>query len=196
MDLYAHQPYWLIKDGLVSTYCSLGQNLVTDVAIIGAGVSAALSAYYLRDAGLGIAVFDRRHVGMGSTAASTAFLQYEIDTPLTELCTYVGGDNAVKCYRLCRKAIYDIEAICKKLKPEFDFHIRPSLQYASFKKDRDKLHDEYKLRLANGFDVQWLEPAGIDEKFGFAAPGAILSADWRRGGCLPAHPCPAQSLQR
>jgi ribulose 1,5-bisphosphate synthetase/thiazole synthase len=83
MNLYEQNPYWLMKDGIVASYASLDKDLDIDVAIMGAGISAALTAWYLRNSGLKIAVFDRRHVGMGSTAASTAFLQYEIDTPLT-----------------------------------------------------------------------------------------------------------------
>ena len=71
-----------MKDGIVNSYTSLAGNITTDVAIIGAGISGALAAYALRNDGLSIAVFERRHPGMGSTAASTAFLQYEIDTPL------------------------------------------------------------------------------------------------------------------
>src|ERR1700712_827538 len=119
MNLYEQNPYWLMKDGIVASYPSLDKDLDIDVAIMGAGISAALTAWHLRNKGLKVAVFDRRHAGMGSTAASTAFLQYEIDTPLTELSNYVGETNAVKSYELCRKAIYDIEDICKKLKPEF-----------------------------------------------------------------------------
>lgn len=132
MNLYEQLPYWLIKDGLVAHYPSLGENLHIDVAIIGAGISAALTAWHLRDAGMSIAVFDRRHVGLGSTAASTAFLQYEIDTPLTKLADIIGPEKAVKSYQLCRGAIYSIGKLCGALKPKFDFHIVPSLQYASF----------------------------------------------------------------
>src|SRR5882757_2585846 len=110
-----------MKDGLVAHYPSLDKNLSIDVAIMGAGISAALTAWYLRKSGLKVAVFDRRHVGMGSTAASTAFLQYEIDTPLTRLSQLVGEQSAVKSYELCRKAIYDIGDICSALKPKFDF---------------------------------------------------------------------------
>jgi len=162
---------------MVAQYHSLDKNLSVDVAIMGAGISAALTAWYLRNAGLSIAVFDKRHVGMGSTAASTAFLQYEIDTPLTELCNYVGEASAVKSYELCRKAIYDIEDICKKLKPAFDFHLVPSLQFASFNTHADKLKQEYSLRKKHGFKIDWLEKADINKIFGFEAPAAVFSED-------------------
>jgi len=146
MNLYEQHPYWLMKNGIVASYPSLQQDLQLDVAIMGAGISAALTAWHMRNSGLKVAVFDRRHVGMGSTAASTAFLQYEIDTPLTRLKDLVGEANAVKSYELCRKAIYDIGDLCKSLKPAFDFGIRPSLQYASFKTHTANLLAEYNLR--------------------------------------------------
>ncbi len=177
MNLYEQHPYWLMKDGMVAQYPSLDKDLSIDVAIMGAGISAALTAWHLRDVGLSAAVFDRRHVGMGSTSASTAFLQYEIDTPLTELSNYVGETNAVKSYQLCRKAIYDIEHLCKTLKPTFDFHLVPSLQYASFKTHTDKLKQEYELRKKHGFEIDWLEKADIKKTFGFEAPGALFSKD-------------------
>jgi glycine/D-amino acid oxidase-like deaminating enzyme len=177
MHLYEQNPYWLMKDGIVASYPSLDKNLSVDIAIMGAGISAALTAWHLRHAGLTLAVVDKRHAGMGSTAASTAFLQYEIDTPLTELAGYAGERDAVKSYELCRKAIYDIGDVCKCLKPVFDFHIVPSLQYASFKSHTGKLRTEFNLRKKHGFNVKWLEQRDIKETFGFEAPGAIFSED-------------------
>ena len=177
MELYTNAPYWLMKDGIVDTYTSLSKNITADIAIMGAGISAALIAYSLRNSGLSIAVADRRHVGMGSTAASTAFLQYEIDTPMTKLTKMVGEENAVKSYRLCRKAIYDIGKICDTLKPSFDFHMRPSLQYASFLGHARPLHEEYEMRKRHGFAVNWLEPKDIMDGYGITAPGAICSED-------------------
>jgi glycine/D-amino acid oxidase-like deaminating enzyme len=147
------------------------------VAIMGAGVSAALTPWHLRDAGLSVAVFDKRHVGMGSTAASTAFLQYEIDIPLTKLRDYVGEKNAVKSYELCRDAIYSIGHVCKTLKPAFDFHLVPSLQYASFNTHVKDLRQEYELRKKYNFKIDWLEKKDIIKTFGFEAPAAVFSQD-------------------
>ncbi|HEY4326674.1 MAG TPA: FAD-dependent oxidoreductase [Mucilaginibacter sp.] len=177
MNLYEQLPYWLMKDGIVAQYPSLNNDLSVDIAIIGAGISSALTAWHLKDDGLDIAVFDRRHVGTGSTAASTAFLQYEIDTPLIELSKYVGETNAVKSYELCRDAIYVIEDICKKLKPSFDFHLVPSLQYASYKTHVNSLKDEFLLRKKHGFKIQWLDDGDVQKKFGFSAPAAVFSED-------------------
>ncbi|GAC1309745.1 MAG: FAD-dependent oxidoreductase [Mucilaginibacter sp.] len=104
-------------------------------------------------------------------------MQYEIDTPLTDLVGYVGEKNAVKSYELCREAIYTIGTICKKLKPEFGFNFRPSTHYASFKTHYDKLLQEYKLRRQHGFNVEWMEKTDLKKTFGFEAPGGIFSED-------------------
>jgi len=177
MQLYSEQPFWLMKNGLISSYNSLDRDIKTDIAIMGAGISGALMAYYLRNVGLSVTVLERRHVGIGSTAASTAFLQYEIDTPLAELSDKIGAEKAVRSYKLCREAIYTIAKICKSLTPDFDFHLRPSLQYASYKKDRNDLAKEFALRRKNGFEIDWLESEDLVAKFGLDAPAGILSAD-------------------
>ncbi|MGN6476409.1 MAG: NAD(P)/FAD-dependent oxidoreductase, partial [Flavipsychrobacter sp.] len=177
MNLHSHDPYWLMKSGMVTTYPSLQQDLKTDVVVIGAGISGALTADALSRMGLGVTVVDRRHAGIGSTAASTAFLQYEIDTPLHRLSAMVGEHHALRSYELCREAIYKLQDICRHVQPAVDFHIRPSLQYASYKSHVPKLYKEYRTRKQYGFKVRWLEPEDIDRLYGFTAPGAILSSD-------------------
>jgi glycine/D-amino acid oxidase-like deaminating enzyme len=84
MDLRSHYPYWLLKNGIINNYPSLQQNETCDIAIIGAGISGALTAWYLCKAGFKIIIIDKRDAGTGSTAASTALLQYEIDVPLID----------------------------------------------------------------------------------------------------------------
>lgn len=176
MDLRSQEPFWLLKEGLLHTYASLDTDIHTDVVVIGGGISGALTAWYLNLAGIPNVVVDKRHVGMGSTAASTALLQYEIDTPLRELIKKVGKKDAVKSYLLCRKAIYDLEEICMQI-GESDFECKPSFQYASYKKDIVPLRKEYELRKEAGIDVAWLEKEEIKAKFGCEKDAGILSED-------------------
>jgi len=177
MDLQSHYPYWLMKNGMVHVYPSLQTSMDTDVAIIGAGISGALAAYYLYRDDMKVTVLDRRHAGMGSTAASTALLQYELDVPLHTLAERIGKRNAVHAYKYCRKAIYDLQQVCKKLGTDVGFELRPSLQYASEIKHQHALYREYGFRLKSGFRVNWLDSPEIEQLFGFKAPGAILSED-------------------
>jgi glycine/D-amino acid oxidase-like deaminating enzyme len=175
MNLRSPEPYWLLRHGIINSYPSLHTNIKTDIAIIGAGISGALLASELSSTGHKIVVLDRRHAGTGSTAASTALLQYEIDTPLHKLVEMVGEKNAVKSYLLCRDAIDKVEKICTRLQNDGLFVSKPSLQYASYKKDDAGLRKEYQLRKKAGIAIQWLEEKDIRDKFGFKRSAALLS---------------------
>jgi glycine/D-amino acid oxidase-like deaminating enzyme len=176
MDLRSEYPFWLLDKGIIHSYPSLQYDIHTDVVIMGAGISGALAAWHLCNAGFKTVVVDKRHVGMGSTAASTALLQYEIDVPLRELIAKRGEKEAVRSYLLCLKAIDDLENICGQW-PEACFTRRPSLQYASYKKDVAALKEEYTLRKQCGIDLQWLDKNAINDKFGFEKEAALLSRD-------------------
>src|SRR6478609_9653582 len=120
MDLRSDYPFWLLKDGIITSYPSLNKDLDTEIVIIGAGITGALMAYYLGKAGFKVVIVDRRHVGMGSTAASTGLLQYEIDTPLRKLISLVGEKNAVRSYALCVAAITKLHGIVKEVAVDAD----------------------------------------------------------------------------
>ena len=90
IDLHDGHPYWLAKNGLLRSYPVLRERVECDVLIVGAGISGALIADALSHAGMRVCVIDKREAGWGSTAASTALLQYEIDVELQELAELVG----------------------------------------------------------------------------------------------------------
>ncbi len=152
-------------------------NVSTDVAIIGAGVTGSLVAYHLNKAGLDVTIVDKRHVGTGSTAASTSLLQYEIDTPLVKLKEKVGEQAAIKSYLMCLQSIYDLEALANKLKDETFFKRRNSFQFASTKKDIPALEAEYNARKKAGIRIDWLTDIDIQHKFGFSKEAGVLSKD-------------------
>jgi len=175
MHLHSNYPFWLMQNGITSVFTSLEGDIKTEVTILGAGITGALTAWYLTNAGFEVTVIDKRHAGMGSTAASTALLQYEIDHPLTELTQKRGFNVALRSYQLCLQAIDTIAELVQKT-GKAGFKRRPSLQYASYKKDLQPLYDEYRLRKKSGFEVRWLEEDEIKDKFTIPASGAILSA--------------------
>lgn len=62
-------------------FAVLRKSVRCDVVIAGAGITGALMADTLSAADLKVVVTDRRDAGQGSTSASTALHQDEIDTP-------------------------------------------------------------------------------------------------------------------
>jgi glycine/D-amino acid oxidase-like deaminating enzyme len=174
MNLRAGYPFWLVKNGLPYNYPKLESPLRTDVLVMGGGISGALTAYHLIESGIDCALVDARTIGLGSTCASTALLQYEIDVPLCELVHKVGEKHAVASYRLCVEAIRKIGEISDRI-GFGEFESRNSLYYAAWKKDTDMLKREFRIRKENGISVRYLEEDMVESEFGFRSPGAILS---------------------
>ena len=175
MDLKSGYPFWAVKNGLMHAFPPLRQDLPVDVAIIGGGITGALIAQELATHGHSVAVLDQRDIGWGSTAASTALLQYEIDTHMVDLARQYGEADAVLAYRACAEAIDLAQALAKDV-GDVDFARMTSLYYASKRGHRSDLQAEFDLRARHGFEVEWLEPGAIRERYGFDAPAAILSA--------------------
>lgn len=175
MDLSSGLPLSLIQNGLPHVYPKLQQDIRTPVTVIGAGISGALTAYALVNAGLECVVVDARTVGLGSTCASTSLLQYEIDVPLTELSAKIGKTQAQRAYELCAASIGALEEISHKLDGSL-FRHKDSLLLASYKKDVTWLEAECKARRAMGLKVEWWDAAAVKRHMGFEKPGAIWSA--------------------
>jgi glycine/D-amino acid oxidase-like deaminating enzyme len=176
MDIRTDNPFWLLKNGFMEVYPSLKKDFSTEYAIVGGGITGALIAWHLAKAGIETAVFDRRHIGMGSTCASTSLLQYEIDTPLFELAEMVGEKNAARSYQLCIRAIDEIEKICKKLKVKTDFERKPSIYLASLKKDFPEiLEKEFSIRRKHKINVELWDEKELADKFPFENAGALYS---------------------
>ena len=175
MDLKSGYPFWAVKNGLLHAFPQLDSDLRCDVAILGGGITGALIADELARHGHSVAVIDQRDIGWGSTAASTALLQYEIDTHMTDLAQQYGEADAALAYRSCVQAITLLGEKARDIR-DVGFDNAQSLYYASKPRHRKQLHAEYALRRRHGIAVEWLGPGAVQERFGFSAPGAILSS--------------------
>lgn len=175
MDLKSGYPWWAIKNGLMHAFPPLQADLRCDVAVLGGGITGALVADELSGHGHDVVVLEQRDIGWGSTAASTALLQYEIDTHMTDLAKRYGEADALLAYRACADAIPMLQALAREVR-NVDFAPMHSLYYASKRGHRDDLREEFELRSRHGFAVEWLAPAPLRERFGIGAPAAILSS--------------------
>ena len=84
-DLHSGVPIWARYPKPSLPTGALTSSMRTDVVVVGAGITGALVAEAAAAMGLATVVLDRRPPAHGSTAASTALLQFEIDTPLIRL---------------------------------------------------------------------------------------------------------------
>ena len=104
-DLRTGKSLWLSRPLKALPQHFLRRDLSTDVLVVGAGISGALIADQLSDAGMHVTIVDRRGALAGSTPASTALLQYEIDVPLVTLAGRIGRSRAERVWRRSRLAL-------------------------------------------------------------------------------------------
>ena len=174
MDLKSGYPFWAVKNGLMRTFPPLASNLRCDVAVVGGGITGALVADDLAAHGFEVAVFEQRDIAWGSTCASTALIQYEIDTHLVDLAKQLGEADALLAYRACVDAVQALQTLARGI-GDVDFKMQRSLYYASRKGDAAPLREEFEMRARHGFDVSWIDQGELRADYQLDAPGAILS---------------------
>jgi glycine/D-amino acid oxidase-like deaminating enzyme len=170
------EAYWLLRNGIGDANSALDESIDCDIAIIGAGITSALVADALIATGKRIVVLDSRDIAQGSTAASTALLQYEIDTHLVELTGLLGADVAMRAYRACAASFPLLEQRFPELLPLAGFERRESLYLASDEEAVPALRAELAARRGIGLSCEWLDGEAVRGRFGCQRPGAILSA--------------------
>ncbi|HEX5689167.1 MAG TPA: FAD-dependent oxidoreductase [Roseiflexaceae bacterium] len=175
MDLKSGTPFWPIRNGLIAAYPALKEDIRCDVAIIGGGISSALVAYHLAEAGVDTVAIEQRDIAYGSTSASTSLLQYEVDTHLYELIDMIGEHDAVRSYQVCLEALVKLERLIGKLDNDCDYERKNSLYIASRRRDASSIKKEYEARRKYGFNLDLLDKRDIAERFSFSAPAALLS---------------------
>lgn len=175
MDLISGTPFWPLRNGLLATYPALEHSTECHVVVLGAGITGALVAWHLAEAGVDVVVLDRRDVASGSTSASTCLLQYDLDTPLHRLVGLVGEDHAVAAYRACYAALGKIEKLDRRLGGRHGFERKESVQGASRAAHVPGLRREVELRRKHGFDVEWWSRAQIARLSTLPYAGALLA---------------------
>ena len=178
MQLTGGYPLSLISNGLMYAYPKLLQHKKTNTVIVGGGISGALTAYYLINAGIQCILVDGRSIGLGSTCASTSLLQYELDEPLHVLKEKTGNEKAIKAYTLCSKAIDTLVQIMNDIHFH-DYKRTGSLFFSTHRSEKKFMQHEFEARSAAGFEVSFLNATELKNLYGLKAEFAILS----RQGC-------------
>jgi glycine/D-amino acid oxidase-like deaminating enzyme len=176
-DLRTGRPVWLDRRLPNIPSDELKASVSCDVLVVGAGISGAIIAESLSDAGLKVIIVDRRAAVQGSTAASTALLQYEIDTPLSVLSERIGRDRAERLWRRSRLAVDALRERTRVLGIEAEQATRDSLYLSGNVLDAVGLEAEAEARRRAGFEVSFLKPAAVLEDYGIKGRSAIVGRD-------------------
>lgn len=175
MKLTSDFPFWLLRNGLIRTYPSLENDIACEVVIIGSGITGAILLDELTRAGLKVVVVDRRDACSGSTSASTALLQYEIDVSLTDMQEQIGEERAARAYRLSHQSINKLEEIAQSLEVDVGFARRTSIYLADSRPKAIELAREARARKALGLDVTYHDKESTKATFGLDGEAALSS---------------------
>jgi glycine/D-amino acid oxidase-like deaminating enzyme len=173
-DLRGGTPPW--RHRLVQpTRQFVDRDFRTDVLIVGAGVTGALTAEHLASQGLEVRVVDRQRPGLGSTAASTAMLMWEIDRSLSDLTIIYGFERAANIYRRSFSAVSGLTELVNSRRLSCGLRHRRSLYLAAGKISARELKAEHDLRMRAGLPGDYLDHLTLLEEFGLYREAAIHS---------------------
>jgi glycine/D-amino acid oxidase-like deaminating enzyme len=177
LDLRTGTPVWSAYRAPGVPTEKLVRDIKADVLVIGMGISGAMAAEALSAAGLTTVLIDRRGPLKGSTAATTALVQYEIDTPLTLLGDKIGKGLAQRAWRRSRLSTINLKARIDELHIDCRMAPRPSLYLAGNLLGPGALRDEAEQRRLTGLHATYLPRSKLRQEFGIDRAGAILSHD-------------------
>jgi FAD dependent oxidoreductase len=174
-DLRTGTPAWLHRGVPRMPIAPLTDNITADVAVVGAGVSGALVADALLQAGQTVVVLDRRGLSRGSTAASTALLQFELDQPLTLLIRKIGRERAVRGYWRSASAVDSLRGRIADLGLRCGFRERRTIYLPGNVLDASELEAEAEVRARVGLRSRFIGREELKALTGIDRPCAILS---------------------
>ncbi|MBD9650428.1 FAD-binding oxidoreductase [Ensifer sp. ENS09] len=173
--LRANRPLWSntphIKVTAQSRICA--DNV--DVLIVGAGIGGALMALALAKRNMKILVVDRRGPAKGSTLASTAMIQHEIDVPLHRLTTMIGQDKARRAWQRSAKAVETLITVVDTLGIDCRLERKKSLYLSGNDYGARALRLEADARQTAGISARFLKSACLRDEFGLNRTAAIES---------------------
>ena len=167
-------PLWG-RTGQRPVFRPLDDHLKVDVLVIGGGVTGALMGQHFTERGLLVAIVDREQPGLGSTAASTAMLQWEIDKTLTELEQFYGYERSAGIYRRSAAAVSGLAKLIAGHRIDCAFRPRQSLFLTSNQEGARDLRTEAALRERAGLPSRYLEHCDLFTEFEIDRDAGILS---------------------
>ncbi len=174
--LHRHQSLWAtLPGGSIKTYGSARRSHY-DVIIVGAGISGALMANALIGKRLRILLVDRRQPVHGSSLASTAMIQHEIDTPLHALAKLVGTRKAQRIWQRSAGAVEQLGRLVSDLNLKCAFRAKKSLFLAGDEYGARALRMEVDARVQAGLGAEFLDAHTLHRRFSIERSAAIESA--------------------
>jgi glycine/D-amino acid oxidase-like deaminating enzyme len=175
-DLHTGEAVWRAYRHARVPITRLNHGTRAEVVVVGAGITGALVSYALTEVGIRPLLLDRRDgARLGSTAASTALLQFELDIPLTKLSTLIGRRAAERIWKCSHAAVNNLRTQANRLGISAQLQSRPSLYLAGNVLNAAGLRREVRARQRLGLPSELLDRTALRRHFDIDRSAAILS---------------------
>jgi len=135
--------YWIDSTNFDETI-SLKENIETDVAIVGGGITGITTGYLLAKEGYKVTLLEADRVFQGTTGHTTAKVTSQHGLIYNELIEHVGEKSARQYFDFNERAREFIETIVSENQLDCDFEKQDAILYAVSTKSARKLNKEIK----------------------------------------------------
>jgi glycine/D-amino acid oxidase-like deaminating enzyme len=153
---------WLSTANPVPKVSSLGRDLQTEVAIIGAGYTGLIAAHHLARAGIACVVLEANDIGWGASGRNGGMAVLRYKTPWSELARKFGNERTRDLHRLLLGALDLLESVVHEYRIDCGFARCGHVTAANGKSALAMLED----------DVRWLSSEGRDNVYSMQAKRA------------------------
>lgn len=180
----AKQAPWMTDGAVPKQYPWLTEPQSCDVCVVGGGLTAALCALRLAEAGRSVVLAADGTIGFGEDACLSAGLAADMGLTLTSLSRRFDTESSLRLLAMGNEALDELDNLCRSLDAEEDrdgfssgFRRCDTLLFTDDESDLPLLESEYRARKHNGLSCTYLTRETARDAFSFALEGGILSKE-------------------
>ena len=148
------EPYWL-DSTTIPTFQKLEEDIQTDIAIVGGGITGITAAYLLSQQGVPVTLIEAGRILTGTTGHTTAKITAQHGLIYDQLIQEHGVDTAKLYYEANREAMELIKELINKHSIECDFSEQDAYIYGNTQTSVEQIKSELlayqKLEIPNDF---------------------------------------------
>ncbi len=168
-------PLWTSVNDVPRQYPWLSNDTECTVCVIGGGLTGALCALKLAQAGEDVVLLSDSPIGFSSTADTAPAACFDFGHRIVDLKKKIGTENSLNLFEMGAQAIDMLESLSDELDSDFGFRRCDALLYTNDERELDLFNREYLMRKHNGFDCSFLNRSASRDVFSFPIAGGIIS---------------------